>query len=206
MARPKIEHHKTADLILESAQVHFLQKGFKGTSINDVADHAKINKSLIYHHFKNKENLWKAVKESILKKSANSSLEKINFKQPTLKEFLEVFVPFRFRLYAQHPELVRLVGWQRLEPQSDSLSGLTNKTFTELEECIRFLQKAGEIRNDLKPKMVTYVIMSMASNGFIDKVSFLGTKKEQDEYLKFIMESLSTILSTKPQTPLLYPS
>lgn len=197
MARPKTEHHKTADLILESAQLHFLQKGFKGTSINDIADHAKINKSLIYHHFKDKENLWKAVKERILEKSANIRLNEIDFKQPTLKELLEVFVPFRFHLYAHHPELVRLVGWQRLEPQSDALSGVTNKNFTELDECIRFLQKAGEIRDDLKPEMVTYVIMSMTSNGFIDKASFLGTEKGQSQYLKFIMESLVTILSTK---------
>lgn len=198
MARPKTEHHKTAELILESAQAHFMQKGFKGTSINDVADHAKINKSLIYHHFKDKENLWKAVKERIVEKSANSSLEKIDFKQPTLKKFLEAFVPFRFRLYAHHPELVRLIGWQRLEPQNESLSGVTNKTFTELDEHIVFLQKAGEIRVDLKPEIITYVIMSMTSNGFIDKASFLGTEKGQDEYLKFIMESLAIILSTKP--------
>ncbi len=198
MARPKIEHHKTAELILESAQEHFLQKGFKGTSINDVADHAKINKSLIYHHFKDKENLWKAVKERILKKSANNHLDEIDFKRPTLKEFLGVFIPFRFHLYAHHPELIRLMGWQRLEPQRESLSGVTHKTFTELDEYILSLQKAGEIREDLKPEMITYVIMSMASNGFMDKTSFLETEKGRDEYLKFIIESLSAILSPKP--------
>jgi AcrR family transcriptional regulator len=194
MARAKTEHHKTAELILESAQVHFLQKGFKGTSINDVADYAKINKSLIYHHFGDKENLWKAVKERILKKSANNHLDEIDFKRPTLKEFLEAFVPFRFNLYAHHPELVRLMGWQRLEPQGEYLSGVTNKNFTKLDEQIISLQKTGEIRDDLKPDMVTYIITSMASNGFMDKANFLKTKKGQDQYLKFIMESLTTIL------------
>lgn len=198
MARPKAEHHKTAELILESAQAHFMQKGFKGTSINDVANDAKINKSLIYHHFGDKENLWKAVKERIVEKSTKSPLDKIDFKRPTLKEFLDIFISFRFHLYAHHPELVRLMGWQRLEPQNESLSGVTHKTFTELDEHIIFLQKAGEIRADLKPEMIAYVIMSMASNGFMDKVSFLNTEREQNQYLKFIIESLTKILSEKP--------
>ncbi|MGV8964381.1 MAG: TetR/AcrR family transcriptional regulator [Candidatus Saccharimonadaceae bacterium] len=197
MARVKTEHHKTAELILESAQEHFLQKGFKGTSINDVADQAKINKSLIYHHFGGKENLWKAVKERILKKSAKSCLDEIDFKRPTLKEFLDAFVPFRFHLYAHHPELVRLMGWQRLESQRELLSGVTNKIFTELDEQIISLQKAGEIRDDLKPDIITYIITSTASNGFMDKADFLETKKGQDRYLKFIIESLTLILSPK---------
>lgn len=198
MARPKTEHHKTAELILESAQEHFLQKGFKGTSINDVADQAKINKSLIYHHFKDKENLWKAVKERILKKSVNSPLDEIDFKRPTLKEFLNVFIPFRFHLYAHHPELVQLMGWQRLESQNQSLAGITNKNFTELDEYILSLQKTGEIRDDLKPDMISYLIMSMASNGFIDKARFLETEEGQSQYLKFIIESLINILRPNP--------
>ena len=198
MARPKTEHHKTAELILESAQEYFLQKGFEGTSINDIANHAKINKSLIYHHFGDKENLWKSVKERILKKSSNNHLDEIDFKRPTLKEFLNTFIPFRFHLYAHHPELVCLMGWQRLEPQGESLSGVTNKNFTELDEHILALQKTGEIRADLKPEIIIYLIMSMASNGFMDRAKFLETEKGQDEYLKIIIESLTTILSTKP--------
>lgn len=198
MARPKAEHHKTAELILESAQEHFLQKGFKGTSINDVADQAKINKSLIYHHFKDKENLWKAVKERILKKAANSPLDEIDFKRSTLKEFLNVFIPFRFHLYAHHPELVQLMGWQRLESQNQSLSGITLKNFTELDGYILSLQEIGEIRGDLKPDMISYLIMSMASNGFIDRAKFLKTEEGQSQYLKFIIESLIMILRPNP--------
>jgi len=152
MLRSKIENHKTAETILESAQQHFLQKGFKGASINDVANEAKINKSLIYHHFRNKENLWKAVKERILERAARDGLDTVVFKHPTLKEFLESVITFRFHLYAHHPELVRLVSWQRLESQGQSLAGVPNKQFAGLDKHILSLQKAGEIRTDLKPR------------------------------------------------------
>jgi len=197
MARLKIEKHKTAEIILESALRNFMQKGFEGTSINDVADDAKINKSLIYHHFTNKENLWKAVKERILESAIPDSALTLNFNQTTLRDFLENFVTFRFQFYANHPELVRLVGWQRLESQGKTLTGVTNKKFTEIDQEIISLQKVGQIRKDLKPDVISYLIMSMASNGFMDKASFLESKKGRDQYLKVIIESLYKMLIPK---------
>lgn len=107
------------------------------------------------------------------------------------------FVAFRFHLYAHHPELVRLMSWQRLEPQSQSLAGVTHKNLVGLDEHILSLQKAGEIREDLKPEVITYLIISLSSNGFIDKASFLESEKGQAQYQKLIIESLTTILSTK---------
>ena len=195
MARLKIEKHKTAEIILESAKRNFMQKGFEGTSINDVADDAKINKSLIYHHFTNKENLWKAVKGRILESAIPDSPQMLDFNQTTLKDFLETFVTFRFQLYANHPELVRLMGWQRLESQGESLSGVTIKKFTEIDQKIISLQKKGQIRKDLKPEVINYLIMSMASNGFMDKAPFLESKKGKEQYLKVIIETLHKILS-----------
>lgn len=196
MARPKKEHHETAEKILKSAQECFLVKGFGGTSINDIADKANIHKSLIYHHFGSKEDLWKAVKARIIDKSSDDA-SNINFKHSTLREFLEAFVTFRFKLYAEHPQMVQLMGWQRLENGSKSLEGTNNKKFTSLEAEIIVLQKLGEIRKDISPEVASYFIMSCSSNGFMDKAPFLKTKKGQEHYLKFIIESLYKILSSK---------
>lgn len=197
MARPKEESHKTAEVIILKAKEHFLQKGFAGTSINDIANDAKINKSLIYHHFGSKELLWKAVKENILKQVAGENIEAIDFQHKTLRGFLEGFIPFRFHAYANQPDLVRLMCWQRLEPQIETLSGLAKTNFIHLEEEIKCLQKAGEIRVDLNPEMVNYMVMSMAANGFMDKAGFLSSHEGQEQYLKLIIESLYTILTAK---------
>jgi AcrR family transcriptional regulator len=197
MARPKVKDHKTAETILQSAQHHFLINGFEGTPINDIANDANINKSLIYHHFGNKELLWKAVKERILQQALGSSLESFEYKKDNLKEFLEYFVTFRFRLYAQHPDLVRLMHWQRLESQSQSLGGVINKNFTTgVEDHISHLQKQGKIRSDLSADLICYFIMSTAANGFLDKPPFLSSKKSREEYLQFIIESLYAVLKS----------
>lgn len=52
---------KTKRKILEHALVLFAEKGFKGTSINDIASSAGISKGLAYNYFKNKDELMIAV-------------------------------------------------------------------------------------------------------------------------------------------------
>lgn len=197
MARPKEKTHKTAEHILQSAKSHFLQKGFEGTSINDIADEASIHKSLIYHHFRNKEGLWKAVKENILQQATPLELNEISFSRKTLEDFLRDFISFRFNLYAQHPEIIRLMHWQRLEVNHSSLEGIRKNQLVDLEEDIVALQTAGEIRSDLDPQMVMYLIRSTASNGFMDKESFLENKTDQEKYLGFILDGLYRALSPK---------
>jgi len=58
--------HKTAILILKVARKLFIRKGFAATSISEIAKECNINKSLIYHHFENKESLWKAIKGEMI--------------------------------------------------------------------------------------------------------------------------------------------
>jgi AcrR family transcriptional regulator len=201
VARPKVDKHQTAEVILHSALHHFLEKGFEGTSINDVADTAKINKSLIYHHFGNKIELWKAVKNRIVEQAMAGATTNLNFYQSTLKDFLNIFIPFRVKVYAQNPELIRLMGWQRLEPQIESAGGggvtLVDYDLSKLRDHIQLLQSTGEIRDDLKPDMIFYVIYSLASNGFIDNQPFLKTKQGQADYQKFLIETLYMIFKGK---------
>lgn len=52
---------KTKHKILENALKLFAKKGFKGTSISDIAKSAGISKGLAYNYFKNKDELMLAV-------------------------------------------------------------------------------------------------------------------------------------------------
>ncbi|WP_270180666.1 TetR/AcrR family transcriptional regulator [Alkalihalobacillus sp. CinArs1] len=52
---------ETQKVIKEKALILFAQKGFEGTSLNDIADEVGIKKPSLYAHFKNKEDLFLAV-------------------------------------------------------------------------------------------------------------------------------------------------
>jgi AcrR family transcriptional regulator len=48
---------KTKKKILEIAEMIFSEKGYDGTSIQDISTAAGVNKALIYYHFKNKQDI-----------------------------------------------------------------------------------------------------------------------------------------------------
>lgn len=56
---PKKESKK--ELILENAKQLFSEKGYDGTSMDEIALHTGVPKSLIYYHFKCKEDLLNAI-------------------------------------------------------------------------------------------------------------------------------------------------
>jgi AcrR family transcriptional regulator len=50
--------------ILESSAKIFATKGYIGTSMRDIAEYCGISKSLLYHHFKNKDELYTLIAQS----------------------------------------------------------------------------------------------------------------------------------------------
>jgi TetR/AcrR family transcriptional regulator len=57
---------RNSQQILDAAQAEFVLHGFKGTSMQSIADRAELPKANIHYYFKNKANLYKAVLEEIM--------------------------------------------------------------------------------------------------------------------------------------------
>lgn len=128
----------TEEKIFEAATEVFLEKGMDGARMQDIADRAGINKSLLHYYYRTKERLFNAVFEMIatemLRKFApvfdeNLSLEeKIRFfyrehiaflqKNPRLPSFLLNEInrnPSIFRKFVQKLDVSLL--WTTLERQ-----------------------------------------------------------------------------------------
>ena len=56
---------QTEDRIFESATDVFLEKGMDGARMQDIADHAGINKALLHYYYRTKDHLFNAVFEKI---------------------------------------------------------------------------------------------------------------------------------------------
>lgn len=59
--RTKAEAEKTRDLLLDTAELIFHEKGVARTSLNDIAAAAGVTRGAIYWHFKNKADLFDAM-------------------------------------------------------------------------------------------------------------------------------------------------
>ncbi|MDP1975831.1 MAG: TetR/AcrR family transcriptional regulator, partial [Alphaproteobacteria bacterium] len=100
--------------ILKAAKDIFLAKGFAGAPISKIATDAKAPKALIYHYFKNKDELWKEVKINIFEEYFE---EDIISNTPTnnFYDFLSYIVSKRIQIYAHNDDLVKIIRWQALE-------------------------------------------------------------------------------------------
>lgn len=191
--------HATAEKILQTAQEVFIAKGFDGSSINDISNKAKINKSLIYHHFSNKVDLWKAVKQNLLEKHVGKETAQTDFPMGSFKDFLRHFVTLRFEFYESNPDIARLIAWQRLEKTEENIEGIQNRKFNSTVPQIKDFQQRGEVRPELDPEMVDYLIMTTASMAFMQQPKFFEGekfKKNKQKFLELIIESLFLAFST----------
>jgi TetR/AcrR family transcriptional regulator len=55
--------------IFDAAHVEFLQKGFDGAKMQDIADKAGINKALLHYYYRSKDKLYQMVAKAILSRS-----------------------------------------------------------------------------------------------------------------------------------------
>jgi TetR/AcrR family transcriptional regulator len=129
---------QTEEKIFESATEVFIEKGMDGARMQDIADHAGINKSLLHYYYRSKDRLFDAVFEKIagqiFRKFApvfdeNISLEeKIRFffiehitfmqKNPRLPSFILNEInrnPVRIKKLIQRIDIKKL--WTTLEVQ-----------------------------------------------------------------------------------------
>lgn len=58
---------QTEDRIFESATEVFIEKGMDGARMQDIANHAGINKALLHYYYRTKERLFEAVFEKMAK-------------------------------------------------------------------------------------------------------------------------------------------
>jgi len=56
---------QTEDRIFESATEVFIEKGMDGARMQDIANHAGINKALLHYYYRSKEHLFEAVFEKM---------------------------------------------------------------------------------------------------------------------------------------------
>lgn len=163
---PKGQTKDTKQIILEAGFNMFSTAGFAGTSISQIAKAAGINQSLIYHHFANKLDLWRAIKAHIVQRLQPRYLNpsKLN----TLSELITEYIHSRFDFYYQNPDVLRLLLWQRLDKDQQALATNIETPQSPLYQALDTFQKKGELRADINLNLLIPMMSNMAIAPLID--------------------------------------
>lgn len=158
--------------ILGAAEREFVENGFAGTSMSDIARGARVTKSLIHHHFGSKEELWNEVKRGRLSHYAD-------MQRSLLKEGATGEVAFRksfevlFKFLRDNPEFVRLNSWMNLEDPKLSVSLHPDLVSTAVEQVTEE-QRAGRLRSDIDARSMIAAFVSLCTYWFTAKSTGLA--------------------------------
>ncbi len=180
---------KTRKKILKTAASLFVKNGFDGVSMSQIAKKASINQSLIYHYFKSKEDLWKSVKNYFVETYISIEEWKID-ETYDLKEVLKKIIGSRLEFYEKHPEVLRMVAWQKLEADKNKLVGGTYFSPNNWKEKFLYLQKQGKIKANVNLDMMTLFITSLIAGILTeDSTNVLHSPQSKERYINLIMQS-----------------
>lgn len=186
----------TREKILEAAKSLFMRHGFDGTSLNQIAELANINQSLISHHFGNKQMLWVRVKEALIQ---SAKVESVNPQPESLRAFLLAAVAQRLGIYEQKPELLRLISWQRLENLKEyrELDRDINQTITPMgwEIPLQYLQQKKMLNKNIQINLALVWIVTSINGIILDDFRiFNNNEKNKEHYIQMIVDGLEKSL------------
>ncbi len=193
----KARAEATRAKILKYAREMFVDKGFAGTSMGKIAAAAGVPHSLVFHHFKNKQNLWIEVKLSIaqiVEKGCEKSSVLPSCDRP-LREFLGNLIRQSLSFYRDNPDIVRMISWQRLEYEQQQTPGISlSRESQAWIKAFQHYQEQGEINPNLKPEFVMTLILSIVSSAAMDPNVFIKEPKDEKAYILFCVDGLLKLL------------
>lgn len=145
----------TKQRILAAATAEFAAHGIAGARVDRIAATADANKSLIYAYFGNKDALFDAVFEAMVA----TTVEEVAIDADDLPGFAVRI--FEHRL--AHPELIRLVAWDRLERDGAGVAGEAVRAAHETKvKAISRAQREGKVDSTLGAAALMEFILAVS--------------------------------------------
>ena len=183
------------DRILSAARALFIEKGFTGTSVGEIVAKAEITHSLLFHHFKNKENLWQIVKHQVVEEG-----REIQDHTPSLdrsfKDFLTKLIKDATNFYEKNPDVVRILNWQRLELEGKAGIGLeqTEQNDAWFKACEHY-KTTQEINPNIPTDFAVSLTLSLVTSAALDQNLMLSSPARKSGYIDFVVSSILKALS-----------
>lgn len=145
----------TRQRLLTAARAEFAQHGIAGARVDRIAGAAASNQAQIYHYFGSKQALFDAVWESFVTEVVTGT--------PIDVDDLAGYAADLADLYAEHPEAMRLVSWQRLERADDPPLPMSVDSSARNIDAIAKAQAAGIVTDRFAPEIIFAMVLHLAT-------------------------------------------
>ena len=169
--------------ILTAAREEFSRVGLGGARVDRIAQKAMVDKKLVYYYFKDKDQLFAAVLESVYAEIRDDQLY-LDLKQMPPLIALRRMVEFTWDYYNAHPEFITLLNSENLH-QARHLSGstrirdLNSPLLLALGDILERGQKQGLFRAGIDP-MQLYITIAGCSYFYLSNIHTLTAVFSRD--------------------------
>ena len=184
--------------ILEAAEILFAEKGFDAVSMSAIAELAKTSKPNIYHHFKNKNDLYLAIMKTAVQRSS-ALLDALEEKPGTFRQRLSGFSAGQLDNILSHQRSTRLILREALSGGSQSgreiARPIVGEVFSRLVAMVHQGQQENEFRKDIDPALAAFMIVSANMFFFqaapvMSHIPEAGFTDDANTYSKGVMDIL----------------
>ncbi len=158
----------TRDRVLQVAQALFAERGYRGTSLRDIAKRIGIKAPSLLHHFPSKQQLYIAVIERMfenLEDAANAVAWGRESRQDRMRQAVRDAIDF----IASHPDFVRLM-WKEMADESGVGRQVLKRRLPPLFSiAVNFIfhgQREGEFRPEVDPLHFMWTLNSITIGYF----------------------------------------
>jgi TetR/AcrR family transcriptional regulator len=149
--------------ILEAAEVLFAEKGFDAVSMSAIASLAKTSKPNIYHHFRNKDDLYLAIMKTAIHRST-VLLDALEDAPGTFSQRLSSFSSGQLDNILAHKRSTQLILRETLSGGSQRGREITKhfvgQIFTRLVAMVHQGQCENEFKEDIDPALTAFMIVA----------------------------------------------
>lgn len=131
--------NKKEKVILEVAEKEFLQKGFAGARIVEIAERAEVSQSMLNYYFKSKEMLFDRVMTEKIRQLKESVTVVFGMDGITVVEKIKEVVERHFEFLCENPDLPRFVI-NELTVRPEYVKKIKDEGLPDLKNVVQILQ------------------------------------------------------------------
>jgi TetR/AcrR family transcriptional regulator, fatty acid metabolism regulator protein len=155
-----IESPEKTELILDAAVKVFADKGYYGARVSDIAQEAGIAYGLVYHYFKNKEDLLISIFRHRWGQF-DRAVRKVMEEKDDPRQMIHSIVTFLFHSYKNNPKMIEVMILD-VAKSTRFFNGENIKQFTDIfvliSEIVLRGQEQGIFKKDLDAKLAAYCL------------------------------------------------
>jgi AcrR family transcriptional regulator len=197
MTTRRYDPEASRDDILDAAERLFAAKGFNGVSTAAIAKEAGVSQSQIHYHFDTKRKLLEKVFERRFADYFAAQSALLDDREIDDMARMRDSILSYFRFCEENPDYMKLLGRAQLDAieggEGEETEAMGEELMRKGSEVIAAAQKAGAIRDDVRPDFLIIGFLSLVAHWFMGGRLFM-TESGHDELARHDREYLDFIL------------